>query len=80
MTGKTPEPQLTFEHVYLTEPEATRLLEGHRLRRGERVMDPKAQIVGAVIRQLRPDLPPLWRTPLLAHAAKAVTSNWTGLR
>jgi hypothetical protein len=26
------------------------------------------------------DLPPLWRTPLLAHAAKAVASNWTGLR
>ena len=26
------------------------------------------------------DLPPLWRTPLLAHAAKAVTSNWAGLR
>jgi acetyl esterase len=54
VTGKAPEPQLTFEHVYLTEPEATRLLEGHRLRRGERVMDPKAQIVGEVIKQLRP--------------------------
>jgi amidohydrolase len=26
------------------------------------------------------DLHPVWRTPLLAHAAKAVTSNWTGLR
>ena len=26
------------------------------------------------------DLHPLWRTPLLAHAAKAVTSNWAGLR
>ena len=26
------------------------------------------------------DLPPLWRTPLLAHAAKTVTSNWAGLR
>jgi hypothetical protein len=26
------------------------------------------------------DLPPVWRTPLLAHATKAVTSNWTGLR
>ena len=54
MTGKAPEPQLTFEHVYLTEPEAARLLDGHRIRRGERVMDPKAQIVGEVIKQLRP--------------------------
>jgi hypothetical protein len=26
------------------------------------------------------DLPPGRRTPLLAHAAKAVISNWTGLR
>jgi len=26
------------------------------------------------------DLHPIWRTPLLAHAAKAVTSNWAGLR
>jgi hypothetical protein len=30
--------------------------------------------------QGRGDLHPVWRTPLLAHAAKAVTSNWTGLR
>jgi acetyl esterase len=54
VTGKAPEFQLTFEHVYLTEPEAARLLDGHRIRRGERVMDPKAQIVGEVIKQLRP--------------------------
>jgi hypothetical protein len=54
VTGKAPEPQLTFEHVYLTEPEAAWLLDGHRIRRGERVMDPKAQIVGEVIKQLRP--------------------------
>jgi acetyl esterase len=54
VTGKAPELQLTFEHVYLTEPEAARLLQGNRVRRGERVMDPKAQIVGEVIKQLRP--------------------------
>ena len=54
MTADLPELPLTVEHLHLTEPEATRLLEGHRLRRGERVMDPKAQIVGEVIRQLRP--------------------------
>jgi CBS-domain-containing membrane protein len=51
VTGKAPEFQLTFEHVYLTEPEAARLLDGHRIQRGERVMDPKAQIVGEVIKQ-----------------------------
>ena len=54
MTADLPELPLTVEHLHLTEPEATRLLEGHRLRRGDRVMDPKAQIVGEVIRQLRP--------------------------
>src|SRR4051794_3705105 len=54
VTGKAPELELAFEHVYLTEPEAARLLDGHHLRRGERVMDPKAQVVGEVIRRLRP--------------------------
>jgi acetyl esterase len=54
VTADLPELPLTVEHLHLTEPEATRLLKGRRLRRGERVMDPKAQIVGEVIRQLRP--------------------------
>jgi acetyl esterase len=54
VTGKSPEFQLTFEHVYLTETEAARLLDGHRIRRGERVMDLTAQIVGEMIKQLRP--------------------------
>src|SRR3954454_1290816 len=54
VTADLPELPLTVEHLHLTEPEATRLLEGHRLRRGERVMDSKAQIVGEVIKQLRP--------------------------
>ena len=45
----------------------------------------RALQAGSVLRcgvagQLRHDLDPLWRTPLLAHAAKAVTSNWAGLR
>src|SRR5690348_2189652 len=26
------------------------------------------------------DLPPIWRTPMLAHAASAASSNWAGLR
>jgi hypothetical protein len=46
--------QLTLEHAYLSEAEAAGLLEGRRLRRGGRVMDPKAQIIGELIRQLRP--------------------------
>ena len=54
MTADLPELSLSVEHLHLSEPEATRLLEDRRLRRGERVMDPKAQIVGEVIRQLRP--------------------------
>ncbi|EWY41727.1 acetyl hydrolase [Skermanella stibiiresistens SB22] len=54
MTGDIPETELTFEHIHLTEPEAARLLEGRLIRRGERVMDPKAQIVGEVIKRLRP--------------------------
>lgn len=54
MTADLPELPLSLEHLHLTELEATRLLEGHRLRRGERQMDPKAQIVGEVIKQLRP--------------------------
>jgi acetyl esterase len=54
VTANLPELPLTIEHLHLSEPEAARLLDGHRLRRGERVMDPKAQIVGEVIKQLRP--------------------------
>lgn len=58
MTENLPELRLTAEHLHLTEADAERLLEG-RLRRGERVMDPKAQVVGEVIKQLRsPDALP----------------------
>ena len=58
MTGKAPEPQLTFEHVYLTEPEAARLLDGYPIRRGEWVMEPKAQIVGQADQTCRPEAHP----------------------
>jgi acetyl esterase len=53
--------QLTLEHAYLSGAEAAGLLEGRRLRRGGRVMDPKAQTIGELIRQLRP--PDLLPTP-----------------
>ena len=44
----------------------------------------KTMLAGAqtslIAAQAASDLDPLWRTPLLAHAAKAMTSNWAGLR
>ena len=42
----------------------------------EKVVRELAAITGEAVT----DLHPVWRTPLLAHAAKAVTSNWAGLR
>lgn len=47
-------PRLTLEHAFLGEEEAARLLEGRRIRRGHRLMETKAQIVGELIRQQRP--------------------------
>ena len=44
----------TLEDAYLGEDEAARLLEGRRIRRGDRVMDPKAQLLGEFIVSLRP--------------------------
>jgi len=37
---------LTLEHTALGEADALKLLAGHRISRGSRTMDPKAQIVG----------------------------------
>ena len=53
MTDKLPELRLTAEHLHLAEADAERLLDGYRIRRGDRVMDPKAQVVSEVIKQLR---------------------------
>jgi len=47
--------------------------QGHRRRRCRSEHGARLPRVGI-------DLHPVWRTPLLAHAAKAVTSNWAGLR
>src|SRR3954454_22068105 len=44
----------TLEDAYLGEDEAVRLLDGRRIRRGDRVMDPKAQLLGELIVSLRP--------------------------
>jgi acetyl esterase len=57
-------PDLTLAHTMLSEPEALALLDGHRIARGGRTMDPKAQIVGEFVRSIRvpgyfPPLPEL---------------------
>ena len=55
-----------LEHVPhgMSEEEALRFLDGHRIRRGDRTMDPKAQIVGEFVKSIRvpgyyPPLPEL---------------------
>jgi acetyl esterase len=64
MTDRTAPPTLELSHTLMTEEEALRLLDGHRLRSGSRVMDPKAQIVGEFVKSIRvpgyyPPLPEL---------------------
>ena len=51
-------------HTLMSEDDALRLLGSHRIRRGSRVMDPKAQIVGEFVKSIRvpgyfPPLPEL---------------------
>ncbi len=45
----------TFElaHTAMSEAEALRFLEGHRISLGGRTMDPKAQIVGEFVKSIR---------------------------
>ena len=57
-------PALELSHTTLSEADALRLLEGHRIRLGERAMDPKTQIVGEFVKSIRkpgyyPPLPEL---------------------
>ena len=57
-------PTLELKHVALSEEEALRFLDGHRISRGGRTMDPKAQIVGEFVKSIRvpgyyPPLPEL---------------------
>jgi len=57
-------PKLELSHTAMSEPDALRFLEGHRLRLGDRTMDPKAQIVGEFVKSIRvpgyfPPLPEL---------------------
>ena len=57
-------PKLELAHTTMSEEEALRFLEGHRISRGGRTMDPKAQIVGEFVKSIRvpgyfPPLPDL---------------------
>ena len=57
-------PKLELSHTAMSEDEALRFLEGHRIRLGNRTMDPKAQIVGEFVKSIRvpgyfPPLPEL---------------------
>ena len=57
-------PTLELSHTQMSEEEALRLLDGHRITMGGRTMDPKAQIVGEFVKSIRvpgyyPPLPEL---------------------
>jgi len=57
-------PALDLSHTAMSEDEALRFLDGHRIRMGSRTMDPKAQIVGEFVKSIRvpgyyPPLPEL---------------------
>jgi acetyl esterase len=57
-------PALELSHTAMSEEDALRFLDGHRIRRGSRTMDPKAQIVGEFVKSIRvpgyfPPLPEL---------------------
>src|SRR5262245_22138067 len=57
-------PKLQLEHTLMGEADALGFLEGHRITRAGRTMDPKAQIVGEFVKSIRvpgyfPPLPEL---------------------
>jgi acetyl esterase len=57
-------PALELAHTAMSEDDAVRFLDGHRIRMGSRTMDPKAQIVGEFVKSIRvpgyyPPLPEL---------------------
>ena len=60
----SPLPKLELQHTLMSEDDALRFLEGHRISRGGRTMDPKAQLVGEFVKSIRvpgyfPPLPEL---------------------
>ena len=64
MNDKQTAPTLELAHTAMSEEDALRFLDGHRISRGARTMDPKAQIVGEFVKSIRvpgyyPPLPEL---------------------
>ncbi len=64
MSEQGTHPALELSHTLMSEEDALRLLDGHRIGRGSRTMDPKAQIVGEFVKSIRvpgyyPPLPEL---------------------
>jgi acetyl esterase len=64
MSDRQTVPVLELKHTAMSEEEALRFLDGHRISRGGRTMEPKAQIVGEFIKSIRvpgyyPPLPEL---------------------
>jgi acetyl esterase/lipase len=64
MSEPRTQPALELAHTLMSEDDALRLLDGHRIRLGSRTMEPKAQIVGEFVKSIRvpgyfPPLPEL---------------------
>ena len=64
MSEPSTHPKLELAHTAMSEEDALRFLDGHRIRLGSRTMDPKAQIVGEFVKSIRvpgyfPPLPEL---------------------
>jgi len=64
MSAQSHASTLELAHTMMSEEEALRFLDGHRISRGARTMDPKAQIVGEFVKSIRqpgyfPPLPEL---------------------
>ncbi len=64
MSERDTQPALAASHTLMSEADALVFLDGHRISRGGRTMDPKAQIVGEFVRSIRvpgyfPPLPEL---------------------
>ena len=64
MSEHATHPKYELSHTTMTDDEALKFLDGHRIRLGDRTMDPKAQIVGEFVKSIRvpgyyPPLPEL---------------------
>jgi acetyl esterase len=53
MNEQRTHPTLELSHTTMSEEDALRFLDGHRIHLGNRTMDPKAQIVGEFVKSIR---------------------------